>query len=157
MAVIKTVNIKANIPVKNVQPPIYGVHTKIKMNLGNILKCLCRGAIVDEVLSDGSTVRLNTNNFRYDFEADLQTRLAREAAKNPVVQESTSTVVETQAIQEETVEEEISTEPEVTEEESSEEEEEETEDEEEETVEETTNATNQTANNVIRRKKKRRR
>ena len=77
---IKTVNIKADIPIKNVDPPIYGVHKGIKMNPSNILKCLCRRAIVEEVLSDGSTVRLTTKNFREDFEGQLQARLAAEKA-----------------------------------------------------------------------------
>lgn len=77
---IKTVNIKADIPIKNVDPPIYGVHKGIKMNPSNILKCLCRRAIIEEVLSDGSTVRLTTKNFREDFEGQLQARLAAEKA-----------------------------------------------------------------------------
>lgn len=69
---LKTVNIKANIPVKNVTPPIYGVREGIKMTPSDILKCLCKRAIIDEVLSDGSTVRLTTKNFRDDFEGQLQ-------------------------------------------------------------------------------------
>lgn len=76
--VTKTVNIKANIPVRDVTPPIYGVRNGIKMTLGDILKCLCKRAIIDEVLSDGSTVRLNTKNFRLDFEAELQKKIAAE-------------------------------------------------------------------------------
>lgn len=69
---LKTVNIKANIPIKNVTPPIYGVREGIKMTPSDILKCLCKRAIVDEVLSDGSTVRLTTKNFHEDFEGKLQ-------------------------------------------------------------------------------------
>ena len=75
---VKTVNIKANIPVRDVTPPVYGVREGIKMTASDILKCLCKRAIVDQVLSDGSTVRLTTKNFREDFEGQLQAKLAAE-------------------------------------------------------------------------------
>ena len=80
--IFKTVNIKADIPIKNITPPIYGIKTNIKMNLSDILKCLCRRAIIEEVLSDGSTVRLTQKNFREDFEGQLQERLKKEAVEN---------------------------------------------------------------------------
>ena len=63
----KIVNIKATIPIRDTTPPIYGVKTNVKMTHSDILKCLCRRAIVEEVLPDGSTVRLTTKNFRDDF------------------------------------------------------------------------------------------
>lgn len=63
---IKTVNINARIPVKSVTPPIYGVVKNVKMSSGDILKCLIRRAIVDEVLDDGSTVRLTMKNYFTD-------------------------------------------------------------------------------------------
>lgn len=75
---VKTVNIKANIPVRDVTPPVYGVREGIKMTASDILKCLCKRAIVEQVLSDGSTVRLTTKNFREDFEGELQAKLAAE-------------------------------------------------------------------------------
>ena len=75
---VKTVNIKANIPVRDVTPPVYGVREGIKMTASDILKCLCKRAIVDQVLSDGSTVRLTTKNFREDFEGQLQAKLVAE-------------------------------------------------------------------------------
>ena len=75
---VKTVNIKANIPVRDVTPPVYGVREGIKMTASDILKCLCKHAIVDQVLSDGSTVRLTTKNFREDFEGQLQAKLVAE-------------------------------------------------------------------------------
>ena len=75
---VKTVNIKANIPVRDVTPPVYGVREGIKMTASDILKCLCKRAIVDQVMSDGSTVRLSTKNFREDFEGQLQAKLAAE-------------------------------------------------------------------------------
>lgn len=64
--IIKTVNVNATIPIRNITPPMYGKYTNIKMTVSDILKCLCRRAIVEEVLSDGTTVRLNMKNFRDD-------------------------------------------------------------------------------------------
>lgn len=64
--IIKTVNVNATIPIRNITPPMYGKYTNIRMTVSDILKCLCRRAIVEEVLSDGTTVRLNMKNFRDD-------------------------------------------------------------------------------------------
>jgi len=88
----KIVNIKATIPVRDVTPPISGTRTNIKMTLSDILKCLCRRAIVEQVLSDGSTVRLTTKNFRDDFEAKLQEDIAKkvEAEKKAEEDENAS-------------------------------------------------------------------
>lgn len=77
----KIVNVNAPIPVKTTTPPIYGTRTNIKMTYSDILKCLCRRATIHQVLSDGSTVQLTTKNFRYDFEADLQAKKAKDADK----------------------------------------------------------------------------
>lgn len=67
----KLVNIKAPIAIRTVTPPIYGEYEKIIMTTGDILKCLCRRAIVDEVLPDGSTIRLNIRNYCIDNGAGL--------------------------------------------------------------------------------------
>lgn len=75
---LKKVNIKANIPVRDVTPPVYGIKTGIMMTMSDILKCLCKHAVIDEVLSDGTIIRLNTKNFREDFEGQLQERKAAE-------------------------------------------------------------------------------
>lgn len=64
--IVKTVNVNATIPIRNITPPMYGKYMNIKMTVSDILKCLCRRAIVEEVLSDGTTVRLNMKNFRDD-------------------------------------------------------------------------------------------
>ena len=74
MAVVNTkiVNIKATIPIRDTAPPIYGIKQNVKMTYSDILKCLCKRAIVEQVLSDGTTVRLTTKNFRDDFEAELK-------------------------------------------------------------------------------------
>ena len=63
---IKRVNITARIPVKNVTPPIHGHLSNIKMDTADILKCLNKRAIVEEILDNGSTVRLTIRNYYTD-------------------------------------------------------------------------------------------
>lgn len=60
---VKKVNVIAQIPIRNVYPPIYGTYKGISMSPANILKCLMHKAIVEEVLADGSTVKLTTKNY----------------------------------------------------------------------------------------------
>ena len=70
-AMTKRVNINAKVPVRDIKPPIYGTLNNIVMSTGNILKCLCKRAIVDEILPDGSTVRLTMKNYYTDNGAGL--------------------------------------------------------------------------------------
>ena len=63
---IKKVNVIAPIPVRTVTPNIYGKKEGLSMSPANILKCLIARATVYEVLSDGSTVKLNYNNYNKD-------------------------------------------------------------------------------------------
>ena len=84
----KIVNIKATIPIRDTTPPIYGVKTNVKMTHSDILKCLCRRAIVEEVLPDGSTVRLTTKNFRDDFSSTVK------PAKKEVTKKTTTKTIE---------------------------------------------------------------
>ncbi len=62
----KKVNINAKIPVRTIVPPIYGIMNGVSMSPANIFKCLNHRAIIDEVLSDGSTVRLTMKNYNTD-------------------------------------------------------------------------------------------
>lgn len=64
---IKTVNIYSKTVIGTVTPPIFGNVLNKKMSTGDILRCLCMRATVDEIMPDGSTVRLNTNNYYVDF------------------------------------------------------------------------------------------
>ena len=88
----KIVNIKATIPIRDTTPPIYGVKTNVKMTHSDILKCLCRRAIVEEVLPDGSTVRLNTKNFRDNLAASVK------PVEKPVVKKETEKAKEVDLI-----------------------------------------------------------
>lgn len=71
MAMTKRVNINARIAIRNINPPIYGICKDIVMSTGDILKCICKRAIVDEILPDGTTVRLNMRNYCTDNGAGL--------------------------------------------------------------------------------------
>ena len=61
-AMTKRVNVQARVAIRNTTPPIYGYHENIVMTTSDILKCLCKRAIVDEILPDGSLLRLNMKN-----------------------------------------------------------------------------------------------
>lgn len=63
----KIVNIEAKMKIGVITPPIYGREKNKKLSYGEILKCLAMRAIIDEVMPDGSTVRLNMTNYHYDF------------------------------------------------------------------------------------------
>ena len=60
---IKKVNVIAQIPVRTVYPPIYGTYKGILMSPSTIFKCITHKAVVEEVLSDGSTIRLDATNY----------------------------------------------------------------------------------------------
>ena len=62
----KIVNIKADVPIRDFKPPIHGTCNRITMTTGQILRCLCKRAVIDEVLPDGTTVRLNMSNYHLD-------------------------------------------------------------------------------------------
>lgn len=86
-AMTKRVNINAPIAIRNITPPIYGVCKNVIMSTGDILKCLCKRAIVDEILPDGSTVRLNMRNYYTDNGAGLDASVI-DAAKEEFVGQS---------------------------------------------------------------------
>lgn len=66
---VKRVNIKAQVAIKTVTPPIYGTLNNVRMTTSDILKCLCKRAIVEEILSDGRVIRLGMKNYYIDNEA----------------------------------------------------------------------------------------
>lgn len=77
----KRVNIKTTIPVRNITPPLSGTCKDIIMTTGDILKCLCKRAVVEEILPDGSTIKLNMHNYYTDNGAGLYvTRETKQAA-----------------------------------------------------------------------------
>lgn len=60
---VKKVNVIAQIPIRTVYPPIYGSYSGIMMSPSTIFKCILHKAVVEEILSDGSTIRLNATNY----------------------------------------------------------------------------------------------
>lgn len=73
-AMTKRVNVRATIAVRNTNPPIYGTYKNIIMTTGDILKCLTKRATVEEILPDGSTVKLNYKNYYLDNGAGLDAK-----------------------------------------------------------------------------------
>ena len=67
----KRVNVYAQVAVRNVTPPIHGTCKDIIMTTGDILKCLCKRARVEEIMPDGKIVRLNMRNYYTDNGAGL--------------------------------------------------------------------------------------
>lgn len=66
----KLVNIDSPAILYVLTPPLKGVINKIEMDVKNIRYCITKGAKVEEVLKDGSVVRLDLDN--YDRELDSQ-------------------------------------------------------------------------------------
>ena len=95
MTMTKRVNVRANVAIRNINPPIYGTCNNIIMTTGDILKCLCRRAQVEEILPDGHTVKLNMSNYFTDNGAGLSVSTAvekkniNEPAITPATDETT--------------------------------------------------------------------
>lgn len=68
----KRVNVYPYLPVRALKNPIIGNTFNIELCTGEILNCICAKAKVEEILKDGSKVRLNLNNYRHDFNAELK-------------------------------------------------------------------------------------
>lgn len=80
----KRVNIKTTIPVRNITPPLSGTCKDIIMTTGDILKCLCKRAVVEEILPDGTTIKLNMHNYYTDNGAGLY--VTRETKQATVIE-----------------------------------------------------------------------
>ena len=75
----KRVNIVAHVAIRNITPPIYGTLKDVVMTTGDILKCLSKRAKVEEILPDGSTIRLNFSNYYTDNGAGLYVKKEEKA------------------------------------------------------------------------------
>ena len=94
----KRVNVTTTIPVRTITPPLSGTYKDIIMSTGDILKCISRRAIVDEILPNGMTIRLTIGNYYKDNGAGLDA--AERAAASKVADEEK---VEDHKSEEETV------------------------------------------------------
>jgi len=108
----KKVNIYPKYPVTSVSPAIRTVTLAVTKTIEDIRKCIIARAIVDEVLSDGTTVRLTMSNFNKNNDKSKVTKAveAVEAAEpveeKPVdITEQEGIVVDEEPAEEEVVEE----------------------------------------------------
>ena len=81
----KRVNVTTTIPVRTITPPLNGTYKDIIMSTGDILKCISRRAIVDEILPNGMSIRLTIGNYYKDNGAGLDA--AERAAGTKVAEE----------------------------------------------------------------------
>lgn len=108
----KMVNVYPVIPVLSIRTPIMTTALNCELSYGDILNCIYARAIVDEVLPNGDTVRLNLNNYNkcnvpqteepVKVEEVIEEVVEEEVVVEPVVEED-----EVEEIQEEVTEEEI--------------------------------------------------
>lgn len=104
----KRVNVYAQVAVRNVTPPIHGTCKDIIMTTGDILKCLCKRARVEEIMPDGKTIRLNMSNYYTDNGAGLdasksvtkEVKKVEESARFKVPVAPRAQVVETKTFEE---------------------------------------------------------
>lgn len=62
----KLVNITSKVAIRTVTPKICGTHKNVLMSVGDILRCICMRARVEEILPDGTTIILDSNNYNKD-------------------------------------------------------------------------------------------
>lgn len=98
-AMTKRVNINAPIAIRNITPPIYGTCNNIVMSTGDILKCLCKRAKVEEILPDGSTVVLTMKNYYTDNGAGLDAEKVKPVAAKKEKAKGNSKKVTTPIVQ----------------------------------------------------------
>lgn len=64
----KRVNIETCIPLTIFQSPIVGKVMNLELTTDEIYSCICQKALVEEILSNGSTVALDFSNYAIDNE-----------------------------------------------------------------------------------------
>ena len=115
----KKVNIYPKYPITTITPAIRTVSLGVTRPVEDIRKCIIARAIVDEVLSDGTTVRLTMNNFNKNNDKS-KVEKAVEAVKTsesiteevkPEITEQEGIVVDEEPVAEEVVEEPVEEKP----------------------------------------------
>ena len=115
----KKVNIYPKYPITSVTPAIRTVSLGITKPVEDIRKCIIARAIVDEVLSDGTTVRLNMNNFNKNNDKSkvekaveaVKTSESITEAKPEITEQEGIVVDEEPAVEEEVVEDPVEEKP----------------------------------------------
>jgi len=62
----KRVNVTASAPIRVLSIPIRGTSKGLLLSTEDIVKIICQKAVVDEVLEDGTLVRLDLSNYNKD-------------------------------------------------------------------------------------------
>lgn len=62
----KNVDVYCMIPIMSLKEPITSNAFNIQLSVGDILQCICGKGLVDEILDDGTKVRLNLSNYDKD-------------------------------------------------------------------------------------------
>lgn len=94
----KIVNIEAKFNVMLGKMTIFGTMYNVELSVGDIQQCIFRKCIVDEVLSDGSLVRLSLVNYNLDNEPSAKKVVKKEEPVQPKVFAETVEVKETISI-----------------------------------------------------------
>lgn len=87
---MKKVNIEVKVPIRSLRMPLsVGKYYNVEMSPSDIFKCICGRALVDEVLSNGTTLRLDLKNYNKDNDVPVQVKVPEENKEpaKPVVPE----------------------------------------------------------------------
>lgn len=97
---MKKVNVAARTPVivSSLPVPIRGTVRNIVLSEQDIFKCITQKAIVDEVLSNGSLVRLSLSNYNKVNEVVVKKEPVVVEAPAPVVVQVVETVADEEAV-----------------------------------------------------------
>ena len=68
---IKRVNVRTTTAIRDIQTPIYNSRQNILMSTMDIRTCLMKGAYVDEILNNGTVIRLDLFNYNNDHNSSI--------------------------------------------------------------------------------------
>lgn len=98
----KLVNIQVSRPVTGLSIPLRSNVEKIEITVDEIFNCICSKAIVDEVLLDGSTKRLDLVTYNQDNNLELrkiqEEKEAQEKAKLEAQEKANAKAIELEKI-----------------------------------------------------------
>lgn len=89
----KKVNIIANKPVMLTYVPFRGTLHNKEVKVEDIFKAICQKAIVEEILEDGTVIRLGTHNYNLDNSHRSKKAMALAEAREKAKQEEAAALV----------------------------------------------------------------
>jgi len=84
---MKVINLYTRAPITALSVPIRGTAMGLHLHVKDIFKCMCQKAVIDEVLKDGSLVRLDMANYNTNNEPVIEEAIVEEVITPPVVDE----------------------------------------------------------------------